>query len=67
MGSDINPSKKNTTALRDLFSVFFFAMGTLEILACRQVTIEHTATLITLLVDREMQLRPWEGNYSQNV
>lgn len=33
----------------------------------RKVKIEHTATLITLLADREVQLRPWEGNYSHDV
>ncbi len=41
--------------------------GRLEIVQCKQVKIEHTATLITLLADREVQLRPWEGNYSHDI
>lgn len=41
--------------------------GRLEIVQCKQVKIEHAATLITLLADREVQLRPWEGNYSHNA
>lgn len=41
--------------------------GDSEIVQCKQVKIEHAATLITLLADREVQLRPWEGNYSHDV
>lgn len=41
--------------------------GRLEIVHCKQVKIEHAATLITLLADREVQLQPWEGNYSHDV
>lgn len=46
---------------------FLLGQGRPEIVQCKQVKIEHTATLITLLADREVQLRPWEGNYSHNV
>lgn len=42
-------------------------MATVEFVQYKQVKIEHTATLITLLPDREVQLQPWEGNYSHDV
>lgn len=42
-------------------------MATVEFVQYKQVKIEHIATLITLLPDREVQLQPWEGNYSHDV
>lgn len=68
MGSEINIADK-TQLQRERRFVFFLSrgQGRLEIVQCKQVKIEHTATLITLLADREVQLRPWEGNYSHDV
>lgn len=69
MGSEINIADK-TQLQRETGFLFFFLLkgqGRLEIVQCKQVKIEHTATLITLLADREVQLRPWEGNYSHKV
>lgn len=67
MGSEINLTDK--TRLQGVRRLFFLlrGQGRLEIVQCKQVKIKHTATLITLLADRETQLRPWEGNYSHNV
>lgn len=71
MDSEINTRDKTQLQQegRFFFSFFFLLRGhgRLEIVRCKQVKIEHTATLITLLADREVQLRPWEGNYSHNV
>ena len=41
----------------------------MEIVKSKQVEKKNecTATLITLLADREVQSRPWEGNYSYNA
>ena len=70
MGSEINITHK-TLLQRGEEMIFFFLLlrgqGRLEIVQCKQVKIEHTATLITLLADREVQLRPWEGNYSHTT
>lgn len=63
--SEINDREKIQTAMGDFF--LLYGQRGEEIVQCRQVKIEHTATLITLLADREVQLRPWEGNYSHNV
>lgn len=70
MGSEINIADKTQLQRETGFLFFFFLLkgqGRLEIVQCKQVKIEHTATLITLLADREVQLRPWEGNYSHKV
>lgn len=68
MGSEINPTDKTQLQWERRFLFFVLrGQGRLEIVQCKQVKIEHTATLITLLADREVQLRPWEGNYSHNV
>ena len=66
-GSEINLT--DSTRLHRVEEIFFllWGQGKLEIVHYKQVKIEHTATLITLLADREVQLRPWEGNYSHNV
>lgn len=68
MGSEINPSDKTQSQWEKSFFLFLlWGQGRVEILPCKQVTIEHRGPLITLLSDREMQLQPWEGNYSQNM
>lgn len=74
--------KKTTTAKRGggggfiYFSLLLLSIccvderereGDEKLYNARKVKIEHTATLITLLADREVQLRPWEGNYSHDV
>lgn len=70
MGLEINPTDKSKRG-QDFFFNFLllllFAMATVEFVQYKQVKIEHIATLITLLPDREVQLQPWEGNYSHDV
>lgn len=70
MGLEINPTDKSKRG-QDFFLNFLllllFAMATVEFVQYKQVKIEHIATLITLLPDREVQLQPWEGNYSHDV
>lgn len=63
-GSEINNTDKTQLQL-GLF--LLLGQGRPEIVQRKQVKIEQTATLITLPADREVQLRPWEGNYSHNV
>lgn len=74
MGLEINPTDKSKRGQEVFFVCFFlillfllFAMATVEFVQYKQVKIEHIATLITLLPDREVQLQPWEGNYSHDV
>lgn len=69
MGLEINPTDKSKRGQEFFFFILLllFAMATVEFVQYKQVKIEHTATLITLLPDREVQLQPWEGNYSHDV